>query len=177
MMRYVVSTAILMTLAALLGAQDPRTGPSARQRAELLQRNYGVAERLVDGSLALAKTSSSLDRSTSYDEIIRTLEKEIKEAAQAGDAERVAELTDHLSRLMNEGLLPNLQKARQVISANSPDEKSLFDLRDLARRMTVEIADTVAHSTVADKPEVRAKLNDLRAAREQVEQKVEPKKQ
>jgi len=174
-MRYVVSTAILMALAALLGAQDPRTGPSARQRAALLQRNYGVAERLVDGSLALAKTSSSLDRSTSYDAIIRNLEEEIKKAAQAGDAERVAELTDHLARLMNEGLLPNVEKARQVISANSPDEKSLFDLRDLARRMTDEIADTIAHSTVAGTPEVQTKLKDLRQAREQVERTTEKK--
>jgi hypothetical protein len=169
MMRYVVSTVILMALAALLGAQDPRTALERRQRAELLQRNFGVAAQLVDGSLALAKTSSSLERSTSYDEIIRTLEKEIKDAARAGDAERVAELTGHLSHLMNQGLLPNLEKARRVISANSPDEKSLFDLRDLARRMTHEIADTVAHSSVADKPEVQAKLQDLRAAREQVE--------
>jgi len=174
-MRYVVSTTILMALAAMLGAQDPRTGPNVQERAKLLQRNYGVAEQLVKSSLTLAKTSSSLDRSTSYDEIIRTLEKEIKEAAQAGDAERVAELTDHLSRLMNEGLLPNLQKARQVISANSPDEKSLFDLRDLARRMTEEIADKLAHSAVGGKPEVQAKLKDLRAAREQVERTTEKK--
>jgi hypothetical protein len=43
--------------------------------------------------------------------------------------------------------------------------------------MSGEIADTVNHSTVADKPEVQAKLQDLRVAREQVEQKVEPKKQ
>jgi hypothetical protein len=175
MTRYVVSTVILMALAALLGAQDPRTGPNKDQRAALLQRNYGVAERLVDGSLQLAKTSSSLERSASYDEIIRKLEEEIKQAAQAGDAERVAELTDHLSHLINKGLLPNLEKARHVISANSPDEESLFKLRDLARRMTIEIADTVAHSTVAGKPEVQAKLNDLRAAREQVELTTEKK--
>ena len=175
MTRYVVSTVMLMALSALLGAQDPRAPLKASQRAELLQRNFGVAERLVDGSLQLAKTSSSLERSTSYDDIIRSLEKEIKQAAQAGDAERVAELTGHLSRLVNEGLLPNLDKARRVISANSPDEKSLFDLRDLARRMTDDIDNSVAHSTVAGNSEVQMKLKDLRDAREQVERTTEKK--
>ena|SRR5947209_696600 len=175
MRRYVFSTLLMAALAAWAGAQPGTTRtPEAREQLQLVQRNQNLYRKLTDGSLTLArKASSPLARSESYDAVIRALEEEIKAAAQAGDAGRVAELGGHLHRVVAEGLVPNLQKARKLVSEGSPDEERLFRLRGLTQRMTGEVGQEIAKSKAAGSAEVQKLLADLNAARGQVEKAVE----
>jgi hypothetical protein len=152
-----------------LGAQNQRL-PNDPERGALLQRNAGMAKKIVTGSLTLARPSSSaLQRSTSYRDVILTLEEEIKTAAEAGDAERVVELTKHVTELMEKGLLPNLTKARSLISGGSPDEEKLFELRNFADRMTKDIDAAIkGRGDVSAKASVEAELKRLSSLRADV---------
>lgn|SRR5262245_8250589 len=173
--RYVFSTLLFAAMAAWAGAQPGTTKPRPDQMLQLVQRNQNLYKKLVGGSLTLAKMSSSpLARSESYDAVIRELEEEIKRAAQAGEAGRVAELTRHMTDVLEKGLTPNLQKARKLISEGSPDEKKLLDLRGLTQRMTGELGQEIAKSSVANSAKVKELLEALEAARQKVEKAVEP---
>jgi hypothetical protein len=123
--------AALAALAAWVSAQ-PGFAPTAGDHLRVLQANRGLYDDLTKHALALSGKNTSLARADECRKVADRLAREVREAVDRKDADRVAEVTDHLCAVTADGLAPNLADARRDINPTSQDYPVLQDVHQKA---------------------------------------------
>jgi hypothetical protein len=129
--RPLIVFAALAALAAWVSAQ-PGFAPTAGDHLRLLQANRGLYDDLTKHALALSGKNTSLDRADECRQVADRLAREVREAVDRKDADRVAEVSDHLSAVTADGLAPNLADARRDITPTSQDYPRLQEVHQQA---------------------------------------------
>jgi hypothetical protein len=112
--------AALATLAAWVSAQ-PGFAPIAGDHLRMFQANRGLYEALTTSALELSKKNTSLDRAEECRGVADRLAREVRQAVDRNDPDRLAEVSDHLHAVSADGLAPNLSDARRDIAPASED--------------------------------------------------------
>jgi hypothetical protein len=123
--------AALAALAAWVSAQ-PGSGPTAGDHLHMLRANRGLYEDLTASALAMADKNTSLDRADECRKVADRLAREVRQAVDKNDADRLAEVSEHLLSVTTDGLAPNLSDARRDISPKSPDYPRLREVHEQA---------------------------------------------
>jgi hypothetical protein len=124
-------TRTALTLFALAGlsvwasAQNPAPGLTAGEQLRLFQSNRTLLDGLIDHGLKLSDANTPLDRADECRKAADTLGLALRQAAAESDADRVAELSDHLTAVVRDGLTPSLAQARRDIHPASADFERL----------------------------------------------------
>jgi hypothetical protein len=116
-------------LFASLALADLQSGLSSVVRAELLRRNRGLIEIVIQNSIALAGTDNPLNRAHACGILATRLADEIR-ANNANEADRAVELAEYLGVVLKVGVAANLAAARPGIPSGSNDEQRLYDVQD-----------------------------------------------
>jgi hypothetical protein len=135
-MRRATLTLIVFTgLTAWVSAQSPNPGPTAAEQLQLFRKNQSLLGDLLDGGLRLAKAGNEVDRAAECQKTARRLVAELKQTTSdpTADPDRVAELADHLTTLVTDGLAPTLAVARSRTTPASPDYQALKQVHADAR--------------------------------------------
>ena len=169
MCRAGVTLAVLLGLSAWAGAQGLAPGLTAADRIRLLKANRAVLADLVGSGVELAGADDPLARAAAAGKTVRVLGAAFKAAAEAGDADRAADLGDHLNTAVRDGLVPVLDRGRETIPAGSPQAKELAKLRAAAARELGDFRAAVpAAGKVAESPAVRGVCDQLDGLREKL---------
>jgi hypothetical protein len=115
-------------LFASLALADLQGAPSAAARVELLRRNLGLIESVVQNSIALAGADNALNRADACGTLAKRLAEEIREAKD--DPSRAIELAEYLKVVLKQGVAANLVAARPAIPSGSNDETRLYAIQD-----------------------------------------------
>lgn len=165
---------IFAVLAAIAGAQGPKTGLTAAQQQQLFQRNRAMIQSLIESSLEITdKSGDYIQRSRSYRKVILEFQQELSSAADSDDAARLAELGTHLDTVMRQGLAPSLVKAHRQIGPDGTGRRDLHEIRD----RTVELVDWLqdkAKNKWADTPEVRKVIESLEETKKELKASAGP---
>jgi len=123
MIRQILSISVATWAAVTVGAQGP-DALEPGQRRELYKKNRPVIEALVLQTVESSKTPSDhLKRADAYYPVLYQFSVEIQTANQAREANRVTELTGHLTVLLKDGLAPTLDKAKKQVEGGSGVER------------------------------------------------------
>ncbi|QEL15925.1 hypothetical protein [Limnoglobus roseus] len=128
MRRLVFTSFVLMLLTAWVSGQPAATGPTAGEQLHMFQRNRDLLENLVEHSVELANANTPVGKVRACHESTKDLGRAIKDAADRDDADRVAELSEHLTAVIKFGLVPTVDDARTIIPVGTPDYQQLLDL-------------------------------------------------
>jgi hypothetical protein len=124
-----------IALSVWASADDPARGPTAAEQLQLLRVNRSLLEDLLDHGLKLSDANTLIDRAEECRRSARTLSESLKwETENQADPNRVAELSDNLAVLVNDGLMPTLAEAETTIPNDSQDYKRLQEVRITADR-------------------------------------------
>jgi hypothetical protein len=140
--RPLLVTVALAALAAWVSAQ-PGYNPSAAHSLRMLKANRGLYEELTKSALALSDKNTSLDRADECRKVADRLAREAREAVDRKDADRLAEVSDHLHAVTSDGLAPNLAEARRDIAPKSPDYGRLQEVHQEAFDSLTRTANSV----------------------------------
>ena len=156
MTRHVLTLSATAVLVAVVGAQPPRA-LRPDERGKLYELNRPVIERLVDRTVASAKEPSDhLKRADSYFLVLQEFSRQIRAAKDKDDAGRVAELTGHVTALVDKGLAPTLVKAKHQVEGGSGQEE-FPGVRD---RLVAQLNNLL---DVLHEPTVRASLDGAKS--------------
>ncbi|HKB04813.1 MAG TPA: hypothetical protein VKD90_21500 [Gemmataceae bacterium] len=149
MIRQILSLTVVAAVTIAVGAQ----GPEPRVRGMLYKMNRGVIERLVEQSVESSKTPNDhLKRADTYHKLLLDFNKQIASARTEGKTDRVAELTEHLTTLVEKGLAPTLDKAKRQVEGGSNQDEFPTVKRNLVAQLDVLI------KQLPDEPAARASL-------------------
>ena len=96
--------------------------------------NRILIEDLVDHGIDLSKADNPLHRADACQRTARTLANYLERAAGNEDPDRVAEFANLYGEVVRDGLVPNLEAAKKLITdPKSPDALRLKQLSDRAR--------------------------------------------
>lgn len=140
------SFAILLIAAAAsawASAQPPTAGPITGDRLRLMQKNHELLEALVTRTVALANANTAIARAKVCRQTADDLRQELKQAVQADNADRVAELTEYLADVLEHGLTAEVKTAGYP--RGSRDEQDLMQLREDAAAEAVQAHDSLPH--------------------------------
>jgi hypothetical protein len=151
-------------LAAWAAAQHP-TGGLAHERLELLKANRPLLEDLLGHGLTLGDKNSALDRAQESRQTTDRLARELRSAVYAGDADRIAEMTDLYKRVWAEAFAPNLLEARSYVRPHSERYKEMQKLhRDAANDVTALAAGIPNSGPIGTLARVKTARTQLEAA-------------
>ena len=130
-------TLTLAAFALLSVWADAQTAPApvlAADRLRLLHANRDLLEDLLDRGLKVGQADTQLDRADECRLALGTLADALNRATEepAVDADRVAELTDNLTELVQSGLAPTLAEARAKVRTGSPGAEQLARIETAA---------------------------------------------
>ena len=160
-----LALAAFALLAAWVSAQGPGSGPSAADSLRMLKLNRPLLDDLTRHGLALGDRNTPLDRADECRRVADRLAREVRAAVRDADADRLAEVSDHLKGAVAHGLVPNLKDARRSIPAQSREFERLEELHRAAYSSLVAVAEAVpADGEVAKSPRTQAARAALAAA-------------
>jgi hypothetical protein len=138
-MRYLV---LLLTAGITATASGQTSAPrlTASEQLRLLDRNRALLEHLVDRGLGLTSANSPLGRLEECRLTTDRLADELKYAVAGEDADRIAEIGDHLVLIVRDGVVPNLTDARDHIPPDSADFPKLVQAHQLTRQSIEPLA-------------------------------------
>lgn len=112
-------------------AQPVAPRPTAGEQLRLFRGNRSLLEHLIDQSLKIANTSTGMDRVAACSTATRVLGQIVSDTATdpTSDPDRIAELTEHLTELVSQGLLPTLSQVREEVPAGSQEAARLQELQ------------------------------------------------
>jgi hypothetical protein len=114
----VLAFAVLSAWASGQNATGPTT---AAEHLNLLKTNRRLLEELLDEGVKLGQANTNLDRAAQCQSVANRLTRELKNAVDLDDADRVAEMSDHFATLIRSGLVPNLDSAKERVPPGSPE--------------------------------------------------------
>jgi hypothetical protein len=154
MTRPALTAVVLALLATWAGAQGPTT---AADKLRLHRANRALLTDLVGSGVRLAAADQPVTRAEACQQTARAVGLAVRRAAEANEADRVAELGDHFNTLVGEGLVPALTEADAVVPRESPEGVRLRAVR------TGAAADLDAvDAALPPDGALRAKLAELR---------------
>jgi hypothetical protein len=163
MSRRLLLAVMVAGLVPLLAGDEPAaTGPP--QRVKRFQRDRQLIETLVQGGLHLAGTEDPLQRADYCNKVAARLAAEVEQAAQDQEKARLAELTQYLHALLEEGVAANLDTARSRIPTGSAAEKRLQAIRDRAAGLILPLQEQLEF--LPDPEDQEAIRHTLKALRE-----------
>jgi len=119
MTRHILCLIAIGLVAAAVGAQGPKS-LRPEQRGELFRKNREVIEIVVDYTIDSSRSPNDpLKRANSYYPVLVNFSQQIKKASGARDDQRVSELTQHLTTLLDKGLAKTLDRAKQQVEGGT----------------------------------------------------------
>jgi len=168
MLRLGSTMLIGLALAAWAGAQaPPRAALSAAEQLRLHRANRLLLADLVDRGIDLGQASHPVDRAEACRKTARVLGVALLQAADANDADRVAELGGHLEMVIRDGLVPMLDRAKRDIHPQSPDAVRLKAVQDSAVS-DLDGATSALPAKLAEQPNIREVLGKLGGLRDKI---------
>lgn len=159
---------VILVLSAWAGAQGPAP-LTADAQLKLLRANRVLLADLVTGGVELGKADGPVARAEKCRQTAHVLSIALERAARADDADRVAELGDHLDLVMRDGLVPVLDEAKALVPPESQDAKRLTETRERAvGDLDWARAALPADGTVGGSDKVRALAGKLDGLREKL---------
>lgn len=125
--RGIFTTAVVLAVSAWAGAQGP-SPLSADEHHKLLRANRLLLDDLVESGVKLADADTARQRAEAARDAARRLSRELTTAVAAENADRVAEMGDHLDALLRDGLTPAIRTAHDQIPPDSAEAKRLKEL-------------------------------------------------
>lgn len=162
---FVLAFALISAWASGQNATGPLT---AAEHLNLLKTNRKLLEELLDEGVKLGDSNNNLDRAAQCQSVAVRLTRELKSAVDLDDADRVTEMSDHFSTLIQSGFLPNLATAKENIPVGSPEYPRLLAIHtDAAKNLdTVKVLIPTEGKLAKKKgiSDARAKLQAAAAA-------------
>lgn len=148
-------------LSAWVSAQSLPVGTTAAEQLHLFQANRPLLEEILDHGLKLSQADTHADRAEECRRTTRTISLALRwEAENAADPGRVAELSDHLTRMVRDGLAPTLADGLRAVPPQSPDFDRLTRVRDLAGREVWAVEELIPAEGPPQVRDARARLAD-----------------
>lgn len=152
-------------------AQVPPRGPSAAEQARMLAANRTLLAALLADGLAVSDAGDdALARIDACRRAAATLSKALAAACDGNspEADRVAELSDHLGEVLTQGLLPALDRARVNYREGSPDYPRFRELSAKSAADAKAAAAAIPDAgRLGDQPKVRTARAHLESAAKQ----------
>jgi hypothetical protein len=158
MYRFLYTTSVLIVLAAWASGQNNSSGLLAAERLHLYQPNRELLEQLVQHSLELATLDGPVVRAKACHEATKALGRAMKDASERDDADRVAELSEHLVAVIQHGLLPTIDSANRTIPMGSQSG----DLIQLTREANVDVENIYLSMRQTGKVGTSSRVNGTR---------------
>jgi hypothetical protein len=155
---------LIIGLAALAFAQEPRAPTPGAERILQAQRNQKLVDRLVTGSLDLARAADRIDRAKFCNALARSLADEIKQAADDHDGDRAIELGHHLQDLLKNGVAANLNKERSQFPQGSARETALTQVWDESEQITEPLMSDLSEAMKDNPSALRQVLKAIKEA-------------
>lgn len=163
--RHLLTLAAFAALAAWVSAQGPGTGLTASDQLALLKANRPLLEDLLDHGLNVARKNTPIDRADECQRVAARLGREVRSAVYTGDADRLAEVSELLKRVVSDGLVPNLTAARNETPQESPGYERLVEVHKKAAASVGGLPGVVsAHPDLSGKKRAQAAREQLAAA-------------
>ena len=157
-----------LALAAWAGAQAPqRLALSAADQLRLHRANRVLLADLVDRGIELGKANHPVDRVEECRKTARVLGVALQLAAEKDDADRVAELANHLELMVRDALVPLLDDAKRNVHPMSQDAARLKLIQENAAG-DLEWASTLPSTGKLDNSKVREVVGKLGGLREKL---------
>ena len=161
MRRNVLTLFVFVALCAWVSAQGPPQ-LTAEIQVKQFKNNRILIENLVDDGIYISNADDSIARAQACQRTARTLANYLERAAGDGDAERIAEFDGLMTKVVREGLLPNINDAKRSIVPESPDADRLRKVNDLTRRDLAGILKSIpTHGSVGDNDKVKSALASI----------------
>jgi hypothetical protein len=161
-------------LSAWASAQNTSGPTTAADHLNLLKTNRKLLEELVEEGVQLGDANSPLERATQCQHVATRLTRELKNAIERDDADRVAEMSDYFSSVINSGFMPNFATAKENTPVESPDYPRLLAVHtEAAKNMDIVKLLIPADGKLAKNKRVQEARGKLEAAANAVGQ---PKK-
>lgn len=133
MRRTLLTLIAFAALSAWVSAQVPAP-LSAEIQVKQFRNNQILIGNLVDHGVNLSKADNPFQRAEACQQTAQTLAYSLKRAAEAEDADRIAEFANLYGEVIRDGLVPNMEAAKKNITdPGSPDVGRLKQLNDRAR--------------------------------------------
>jgi hypothetical protein len=163
MFRWAYLLTAFVALAAWAGAQGPvPPAPlSPEDKLRLLRTNGALIDSLVNDGVAMSVAGGPEARAERCRSASLALVNAIRAAAEAGEAERVAELTGLFRVVVRDGLVPTINDGLNTVPAQSPAAVKLREVRGLAAADVTDLRAAAATGKLADSPRVRDALKQL----------------
>jgi hypothetical protein len=163
MVRAAYILAISLALSAWAGAQGPEhSALSAADQLRLHRANRVLLIDLVDRGIELGKASHPIDRADECRKTARVLGVALQQAAEKEDADRVAEIGNHLELVLRDGLVPMLDDAKRNVHPMSPDAARLKLLRENATDDLVGVSTALRGGGSSKMHELSGRLDGLK---------------
>jgi hypothetical protein len=159
MRRTLLTLIAFAALSAWVSAQGP-SPLTAETQIKQFQSNRILIGSLVDRGIDLSNADNPLDRAEKCRITAQTMAHYLGRAAEADDADRVAEFASLYGEVIRDGLLPNLDAAKKDITdPKSPEAVRLKQLNDRARGdLTSARSSIPTTGKVGDSDKVKAAL-------------------
>jgi hypothetical protein len=161
MIRKLLSIVGMAMLTAVVGAETAKT-PNARERAELFKKNRPLIERLIEKTVESSRTPNDyVKQADTYYKVLFDFSNEIKKARDSRENDRVQELTDHLTTLLEKGLMPTLKQARLQVEGGTGEEefqKVKAELLEQLEALLAVMSDTPVKPSLET---AKARLNEI----------------
>ncbi len=160
-LRFLSTVFALSALALWAGAQAPAQAPLAAEQLKLFQSNRDLLERLVEHGVELANADTPVARVKACHESVKDLGRALRYAAESDDPDRVVELGDYLSNMIQKSLVPSIDDAQKIIPAGTDAEKELLDLTNRAAedaknfKQSIPFRGKIGDSTKVDETRTR----------------------
>jgi hypothetical protein len=162
--RHLLTLTAFAALSAWVSAQGPGTGLTASEHLAQLKTNRTLLEELVDHGLSVSGQNTSIDRANACLEVTERLAREIRSAVLVGDADRLAEMTDLLNRVVSGGVMPNLTTAHRDTPVGSPGYERVLEVhRKASGRLGVLVDEIPTVGEFGTKPRTKAAREQLAA--------------
>lgn len=156
---------------ALAVVETPAVAADSR-RVKQLYRNRTLIQTLVDGGIRLAAQDDSLRRADSCSDMAKGLAIEIGQAAHDREADRAAEMGQHLHDLLQRGVARNLRSVRRTVQSGSTAEMEMERVRDWVKDVAQPLEDQLRLASDTDRETMNRALNAIHSARREVENAV-----
>ncbi len=161
MIRHLTIFVLIGLAAVAVGAQGP-AALQPQQRAELFKKHRKVIEALVEKTVESSRApNDAVKRADTYHHVLYEFSQAIAEAKRSKDAARVADLSNNLKGLLEQGLAPTLKDAQTMVKGGT-GEKEFLQARDLLLAQVDALL-----GILANEPTAKAALEQTRSRLEE----------
>lgn len=172
MTRAALTLTVFLALAAWSGAQGPSPTLPIDVQLRMHREDRVLLNDLVRQGLALSNKDDAVGRAEECEKAVRSLGAALRRAAESQNADRAAELADHLEAVCREGLLPNIDEALRTIDPASPEWARLKVVRERAAANLNDLRNAIPTAgKLGDNSKLQSLRDKLATFQDQVKEK------